>query len=86
MKLLEFLIDNHHVFSLDEGKSTLISMEINTRDAYPQKQRVRRMPPAVRQEVAGQIEKMTRDEVIEPQIPPGPVQSYSFGSGMEVFA
>ena len=63
MQLLTFLADHHHMFSLEEGErgeTGLVQMEIDTRDACPKKQQVRRMPPAVRQEVARQLEKMQR--------------------------
>ena len=73
MQLLTYLADHHHMFSLEEGErgeTGLVQMEIDTGDARPKKQQVRRMPPAVRQEVTRQLEKMQREGVIEPSNSP----------------
>lgn len=73
MELPKFLTDHHDTFSLEEGErgeTTLVQMEINTGDALPKKQQVRRMPPAVRQEVVKQLEKMQQEGVIEPSNSP----------------
>ena len=74
--LLEFLTKYHHAFSLEDGERgeiDLIYMEINTGEARPKKQRVRRVrrvPFALRQVVAGQLAKMQRDGVIQPSRSP----------------
>ena len=73
MQFLTFLADHHHMFSLEEGErgeTGLVQMEIDTGDARPKKQQVGRMPPAVRQEVTRQLEKMQREGVIEPSNSP----------------
>ena len=71
--LQEFLADHHDVFSLEEGErgeTDLVHMEINTGDAAPKKQPARRMPFAVRQEVAKQLKSMQRNGVIQPSCSP----------------
>ena len=74
--LLEFLTKYHHAFSLEDGERgeiDLIYMEINTGEARPKKQRVRRVrrvPFALRQVVAGHLAKMQRDGVIQPSRSP----------------
>ena len=71
--LLHFLEGYHHVFSLDDGErgeTDLIQMEINTGDAPPRKQPPRRIPFALRQEVACQLEKMQSEGVIQPSHSP----------------
>ena len=62
-KLLETieLPPHHDVFSLEDGErgeTDLVHMEIDTGDASPRKQPPRRMPFAVRQEVARQLMSM----------------------------
>ena len=55
--LLKFREKHHRVFSLkdgDKGERELVQMEINTGDAHPEKQPVRRIPYNLRQEVACQ--------------------------------
>jgi hypothetical protein len=67
--LLEFLADHHYVFSLEEGErgeTDLVEMEIDTGDANPKRQAPRRMPFAVREEVARQLNDMQMNGVIEP--------------------
>ena len=56
-----------HVFSLMEGErgeTDLTTMHIDTGDAIPKKQPVRRVPFAVRQELAHQLMEMQEDGVI----------------------
>ena len=48
----------------------LTEVHINTGDAVPKKQPVRRVPFAVRQEVAKQLQKMLRDGIIQPSSSP----------------
>ena len=53
-----FLAAHHHAFCLEEGErgeTDLIRMEIDTGDAHPRKQRVRRLPFALRRVVARQL-------------------------------
>ena len=71
--LFKFLIEHHDVFSLDEGErgeTDLIQMEIDTGTATPKKQPARRLPFAVRQEVARQLEQMQIKGVIQPSKSP----------------
>jgi len=72
-QLRDFLADHHEAFSLEEGErgeTDLIQMEIDTGDACPKKQPARRMPFAVRQEVATQLKKMQKNGVIQPSKSP----------------
>ena len=69
--LRNFLIDNHLAFSLraaDRGETDLVEMVIETGDASPKEQPVRRMPFAVRSEVARQLKEMQSSGVIQPSI------------------
>ena len=71
--LVELLAAHHHVFCLEEGdrgETDLISMEIDTGDAYPRRQAPRRMPFAVREEVARQLSEMQTNRVIKPSKSP----------------
>ena len=71
--LVEFLAAHHHVFCLEEGdrgETDLISMEIDTGDAYSRRQAPRRMPFAVREEVARQLSEMQTNRVIKPSKSP----------------
>ena len=70
---LSFLTGYHRAFSLEEGErgeTDLVHMEINTGDAYPRKQRMRRMPFALWQEVARQLRSMQENGVIQPSKSP----------------
>lgn len=71
--LHEFLCKHHEAFSLEEnerGETDLVEMEIHTGDAPPRKVPARRMPFAVRQEVAKQLRNMQDTAVIEPSCSP----------------
>ena len=71
--LLTFLAAYHRVFSLEDGErgeTDLIRMDIDTGDAAPKKQSVRRIPFNLRQEVARQVAKMQKDGVIQPSRSP----------------
>ena len=71
--LLEFLATHHHIFSLEEGErgeTDLIQMKIDTGEAHPKKQPPRRLPFAVRQEVARQLNEMQNNGVIQPSKSP----------------
>ena len=75
-RLKDFLVD-HDVFSLEEGKrgeTDNVQFEIDTGDA-PQKQPPRRMPFAVRQEVASSLSKCRNLELFSLLVPPGLAQS-----------
>ena len=72
-QLYDFLATHHEVFSLDEydrGKTDLLELNIDTGDASPQREPVRKMPFAVRQEVARQLKKMQEAGVIKPSSSP----------------
>ena len=54
-------MDHHQAFSIEDGKrgeTDLVEMEIDTGESSPKSQKPRRMPFAVRQEVARQLKKM----------------------------
>ena len=71
--LMEFLAAHHHVFCLEEGdrgETDLFHMEIDTGNAHPKRQAPRRMPFAVREEVARQLSEMQNNGVIEPSKSP----------------
>ena len=55
---------------VERGETDLTEVHINTGDAVPKKQPVRRVPFAVRQEVAKQLQKMLRDGIIQPSSSP----------------
>ena len=72
-QLFEFLITHHLAFCLKEyerGETDMIEMEIDTGDAHPKKLPPRRMPFAVRQEVATQLRKMQETGVVQPSRSP----------------
>ena len=71
--LEEFLAEHHQAFSLDpeeRGETDLVQIEIDTGDASPKRQPVRRMPFAVRKEVARQLRSMQGSGVIRPSSSP----------------
>ena len=64
----QFLVDNHLAFSLEngeKGETDLVEMHIDTGEAVPKKSAPRRMPFAVRREVASQVKKMKEEGVIQ---------------------
>ena len=72
-ELKQLLCDNHDVFSLEEGErgeTNLTEMEIDTGDVTPRRVPLRRMPLAVRREVARQLETMQKAGVIQPSQSP----------------
>ena len=72
-ELLGFLTSHHTAFSLDDldrGETNLLDMEIHTGNESPRRVLMRRMPLAVRQEVARQLQKMQDTGVIEPSSNP----------------
>ncbi len=71
--LSSLLLSRHEGFALEEGErgeTDLMQFQINTGDAPPKKQPFRRVPFAVRQEVARQLRDMQRQGVIEPSTSP----------------
>ncbi len=71
--LLDLLSENHQAFCIDDderGETDLVQLHIHTGDAAPKKQPVRRMPFAVRREVARQLQAMQAAGVIEPSNSP----------------
>eukprot|EP00731_Ephydatia_muelleri_P007839 Em0004g177a len=72
-RLLSVIGDYHDVFSLNEGErgeTDLVEMNIDTGEAAPTRQAVRRLPFAVRQEVAQQLKEMQDSNVIQPSNSP----------------
>ena len=73
IQLIELLKEHHAAFSLEDGErgeTDLVEMEIDTGDAKPKRQRIRRMPFAVRQEVSRQLKSMQSMGVIQPSNSP----------------
>ena len=71
--LNQFLGEHHEAFSIDpgeRGETSLVQMEVDTGDARPSRQPVRRMPFAVRQEVARQLKSIQKAGVIQPSTSP----------------
>ena len=65
--------DYHDVFSLNDGErgeTDLVEMDINTGESAPTRQTARRLPFAVRQEVAQQLKEMQDSNVIQPSNSP----------------
>ena len=65
--------DHHQVFCLEEherGETGILTMDIDTGDARPKKLPMRRMPFAVRREVAKQLRSMQQTGVIRPSSSP----------------
>jgi len=75
--LCELLMDHNDVFALDEtdrGETDLIQLEI---EVPPNKQSFRRIPYAAREEVANQLHKMKKLNVVQPSKSlPGQAQWY----------
>ena len=72
-ELLSFLHHHHDAFVLDDierGETDLVEMAIDTGQAQPRRCPPRRMPFAVRQEVASQLKNMQRASVIQPSTSP----------------
>ena len=68
-----FIAKHHQAFCLEDserGETDLVSMHVDTGDTHPIKQRVRRMPFALRQEVARQLHNMQESGVIQPSNSP----------------
>ena len=72
-QLSDLLMGYHEVFSLEDGErgeTDLVEFKIDTGDAIPKRQAVRRIPFAARQEITDQLEKMQASGVIEPSESP----------------
>ena len=72
-RLQQLLLGHHQAFAVedgDRGETGLIQMTIDTGDALPRRQPVRRTPFAVRREVARQLREMQSQGVIEPSSSP----------------
>ena len=70
---MQLFIEHNTVFSLEEGErgeTDLVEFFIDTGDTPPLRQRPRRMPFAVREEVARQLTLMQRTGVIQPSKSP----------------
>ena len=83
-ELHEFLGEHHSAFALDaneRGETDLLTMEIITGDAAPKRQAARRLPLAVRSEVAKQLRDLQAAGVVEPFSSLGQAQSWWSGSG-----
>ena len=70
--LLEVLATHHGIFSLEgeRGETSLVEFAIDTGDAAPKKQVVRRIPHAAREEINSHLEKMQTEGVIQPSESP----------------
>ena len=67
------LLEHHEAFALSEteqGRTDLVQFKIDTGDAIPKKQPVRRVPFAVRNEVQHQLKLMEEMGVVQPSISP----------------
>ena len=72
-RLRRLLLDHQEAFALEDGErgeTDLVQMTIETGDAVPRRQPVRRMPFAVRLEVARQLDEMQSRGVIQPSSSP----------------
>ena len=66
-QLQQCLRDHHSVFAVEDnerGHTDLIQMEIQTGDASPKKQHLRRIPFGVQTEVARQLHQMQEMDVV----------------------
>ena len=72
-QLFTLLKEYHNIFSLEDGErgeTDLVELHIDTADTPPSRQRARRMPFAVRKEVAKQLKMMQNLDVIQPSCSP----------------
>ena len=72
-ELHKFLGEHHGAFAIDaneRGETDMLTMEIVTGDAAPKRQAARRLPLAVRSEVARQLREMQSTGVVEPSSSP----------------
>lgn len=71
--LMEFLADHHQAFCLNDnerGETDLLQFDIDTRGALPRRHAPRRMPFAVRQELARQLKNIQEIRVVQPSNSP----------------
>ena len=72
-QLIGMLMENHHAFCLEKGErgeTDLVQCTIDTPDACPQKQPMRRVPFGVRHEMSQQLDQMLTMGVIQPSESP----------------
>ena len=72
-RLHNLITSNHGTFSLDKherGETDLLQFKVDTGDARPKKLPARRMPLAVRDEVAHQLREMQEAGVVQPSRSP----------------
>ena len=72
-QLHELLHKHNGAFCLEDGErgeTNLVELHINTGETAPLRQRVRRMPFALRKEVANQLHKMQLTGVLQPSSSP----------------
>ena len=72
-QLIKLLLQNHQAFAVEDGErgeTDLLQFTIDTGDAYPKKQPVRRIPFAVREEVNRHLRQMMDQGVIQPSVSP----------------
>lgn len=72
-QVLSFLEQYHDVFSLtesDRGETALVEMTIETGKSTSRKQAAHRLPFAVKEEVACQLQKMLEQKVVQPSTSP----------------
>ena len=72
-ELHSLLSEYHQTFSLEEderGETDIVQLIIDTGDAPPQKQPVRRVPVAARQELANLLQSMQKSKIIQPSNSP----------------
>ena len=87
-QLSELLMRYHEVFSLEDGEqgeTDLVEFKIDTGDAIPKRQAVRRIPFAARQEIADQLEKMQASGLLNLLKAPGLAQLFWLGKKTELF-
>ena len=72
-KLQSVLVSHNDAFNLSQeerGETDLVKLSIQTGDAPPKKLPVRRVPFAIRRELAQQLQSMERNKVIQPSNSP----------------
>ena len=66
LQLRGLLADHHNIFSLNNDEHGETDFKIDTGEAYPRRQPAQRVPFSARREITKQLEKMQRDNVIQP--------------------
>jgi len=73
LQLRRLLADYHDIFSLNDderGKTELVKFQIDTGEAYQRRQPAQRILFSAHKEIAKQLEKMQKDNVIQPSESP----------------